>query len=212
MNENNITIKVRLSDEDYHDISIDWSDESFDFKKQLFHQLSAYTGIPIIHQACIDVDNVNLHRCEGLMNAEFKNGDVHEYYGWKFDTKEDAMNALQDGDCFLLHTELKSGVYHPGIYCTYKLVHWDLVSETGCNFHYCHYLGSRPIIERFTELVNSDSLQKAMDEAGLTMEERNRTLINLNIKHFTELKCSAKNLIYPGSGWRIHSDYLRYRG
>uniref|UniRef100_T1KL44 G-protein coupled receptors family 1 profile domain-containing protein n=1 Tax=Tetranychus urticae TaxID=32264 RepID=T1KL44_TETUR len=214
--DNRCSDKIRLSDEDYHDIAIDWSNESFDFRKQLFHQLSAYTGILVIHQEYVSVYNVDDHRCAGIKNAECRNGYGNDYYGWRYDTKERAMRALHDGDCFLLETEMVSDGFYPGIYCMYELVHRDHVSETGCNHRYCHYLGSRPITKKILELINSDYLQKVLDVEGQTVEDRdtiiNRMQLNLNIKHFTELKCSAKILFYPRLGLRIHSNYLRYRG
>uniref|UniRef100_T1KX27 Uncharacterized protein n=1 Tax=Tetranychus urticae TaxID=32264 RepID=T1KX27_TETUR len=202
--------KIRHSDEDYHEITIDWSNESFDFMKQLFHQLSAYTGIPVEHQECVSVHNVNPPLNIGLVNAEVNNGRGLEFYAWETDTKERAMRCFHDGDCFLLQTTMISYGLHPGICCTYELVHRDLVSEVGCNLHYCHYLGIRAITKRISELVSSDYIQKILSVERETDEDRKRVLLNLNIYHLEEVNCSAVVSVYPYLGFQ--NNYLRYRG
>ncbi len=44
---NKVTIKMKLSDEDYHDIVLDWSDESCEYKQQLFMRKVRLFNYPI---------------------------------------------------------------------------------------------------------------------------------------------------------------------
>ncbi|XP_015791100.1 uncharacterized protein LOC107367862 [Tetranychus urticae] len=209
-----ITIKMRHSDEDYHEITIDWSNESFDYRKQLFHQLSAYTGIPVEHNLYVNV-NRDLHQSDGLLNTEWKDGSFNVGYAWQYDTKEHAMNAFRDGDCFLFTTQLFAD--DNGMYCEYDLQHQSLINETGCDRNYCYYLGRRSFTERVSELLKSDELRKICDENGLKLyvqpAEFLRMNLNLNIAHLTHPVCTAGISALPGL-YRFNANhmYLRYRG
>uniref|UniRef100_T1KX23 Uncharacterized protein n=1 Tax=Tetranychus urticae TaxID=32264 RepID=T1KX23_TETUR len=213
-NSDKITIKVRLSDEDYHDIKIDWSNESFDYRKQLFHQLSAYTGIPVEHQEYVAVSRAFRH-AHGLINTEWKDGIFNEGWNWEYDSKERAMNAFHDGDCFLFRTQLFAA--DTGLFCRYDLQHQSLVNETGCDRNYCYYLGRRSFTERVSELLKSDEMRKICDENGLRVGEQpdefRRMNLNLNIAHLTHPVCTGLILAWPGL-FRFDANhmYLRYRG
>ncbi|XP_015791342.1 uncharacterized protein LOC107368073 [Tetranychus urticae] len=211
-----ITIKIRHSDEDYHDITIDWSNEIFDYRKQLFHQLSAYTGIPVEHQHYVSVDRTFRHG-HGLLNMEWKDGTYHESWDWVYDSKERAMNAFNDGDCFLFRTLLFAEDI--GLGCRYDLQHQSLVNETGCERNYCYYLGRRSFTKRVSELLKSDELRKICDENalkyGVQPAEFLRMNLNLNIAHLTNPVCTARILAWPDSlAFRFDANYmyLRYRG
>uniref|UniRef100_T1KX44 Uncharacterized protein n=1 Tax=Tetranychus urticae TaxID=32264 RepID=T1KX44_TETUR len=209
-----ITIKIRHSDEDYHDITIDWSNESFDYRKQLFHQLAAYTGIPVEHQECVDVQHAS-NRSGDLLNTEFKDGIFNEVWDWEYDSKELAMNAFHDGDCFLFRTRIFTAEF--GLFCRYTLQHQSLVNGTGCERYYCHYLARRSFTKRVSELLKSDELRKICDENGLRVREQpdefRRMNLNLNIAHLTEPVCTAKISAWPDI-YRFDANhmYLRYRG
>ncbi|XP_015791329.1 uncharacterized protein LOC107368055 [Tetranychus urticae] len=210
-NSDKITIKVRHWDEDYHDITIDWSNESFDYRKQVFHQLSAFTGIPVKYQVRVGVTNVGIS--VNLGNPEF--GD-EEGRGHLFpDEKEEAMEQIQDGACYLLETDIFTCYpTYPSIFCSYHLAHRDLVNENGCNLYYCHSLGSRFFTKKFSKLIKSEHLQTLLDPrvAGQARETLTRIKLNLNIEHITRLECnryfeSLGHFDYPFSNY-----YLRYRG
>uniref|UniRef100_T1KX47 Uncharacterized protein n=1 Tax=Tetranychus urticae TaxID=32264 RepID=T1KX47_TETUR len=161
MNENNSNTpdKMRHSDEDYHDITIDWSNESFDYRNQLFHQLAAYTGIPVEYQLLIDVQNPYLpttgfgHLNPGIIKQRVREYDVNKEY---------AMESLYDGDCYFLTTELMSFHDDPSIFCCFYLLHSDLVNENGCNPDYCHHLGSRLFSNKLSQFIKSEHLQKLL--------------------------------------------------
>uniref|UniRef100_T1KX46 Uncharacterized protein n=1 Tax=Tetranychus urticae TaxID=32264 RepID=T1KX46_TETUR len=215
MNEDNSNTsdKMRHSDEDYHEITIDWSNESFDYRKQLFHQLSAYTGIPVEHQMYIEVNN-EFNRSGGLQNTEWKDTSYIAVYGWQYDTKEHAMNTFHDGDCFLLKTRILVEDGDNGISCDYVLSHASLVNAAECNRHYCHYLGSRYFTKKFAELMKSNELQTILSQGGgPSLEELHRMQLNLNIANLMNLKCTAVISAYPVLR-RFNFDrlYLRYRG
>uniref|UniRef100_T1KX28 Uncharacterized protein n=1 Tax=Tetranychus urticae TaxID=32264 RepID=T1KX28_TETUR len=204
--------KIRHSDEDYHDITIDWSNESFDYRKQLFHQLSAFTGIPVEHQEYVSVNNALL-RIGGLLNTEWKDKTHMVGYAWQYDTKERAMNTFHDGDCFLFRTKLFGD--DAGFGCRYELWHQSLVNETECNRHYCHYLGRRSFTEKLSELMKSDKLQKIFNESVLQFSRQpeilKRVRLNLNINHLTYPLCTAVASEWPNL-LRFNANYLRYRG
>ncbi|XP_015782592.1 uncharacterized protein LOC107360444 isoform X2 [Tetranychus urticae] len=192
MNENNnntsnkITIKVRHSDEDYHEITIDWANESFDYRKQLFHQLSAFTGIPFKYQALSLPDD-----------------------------KELAMEQIQDGACYFFKTYLGLFYPNlASIFCFYQLIHRDLVNENDCNFYYCHSLGSRFFTKKFSEIIKSEHLQTLLDRrgAGQTWENLTRIKLNLNIEHLTVLSCHRHFESLGRFEFRFSDYYLRYRG
>ncbi|XP_015794423.2 uncharacterized protein LOC107370991 [Tetranychus urticae] len=219
MNENNnsdkITIKVRHSDEDYHDITIDWSNESFDYRKQVLHQLSAFTGIPVKYQAYVAVTGVGLTSVD-LGNPEF--GD-EEGLGYTLpDKKEDAMEYIQDGACYLFKTNLfidqKYAPTDPSIICAYMLTHRDLVNENGCNFYYCQHRGSRFFTQKFSEVIKSEHLQTLLDARveGQTQETLTRIKLNLNIEHLTRLDCLRSFESHGPINYPFPDYYLRYRG
>ncbi|XP_015791268.1 uncharacterized protein LOC107368007 [Tetranychus urticae] len=193
-NSDKITIKVRHSDEDYHDITIDWSNESFDYRKQLFHQLSAYTGIPIKQQSDVHVVHVNHQRNASMLNAEHdETGFFNAHYAWQYDTKELAMSVFHDGDCFLLETLMHVDDIVPGINCAYKLVHRDVANESGCNLKYCHDLGRRSFTRKILEIIKADQSKPILDPMvnGQTEEERKRIRLALYDDHLKGIKTIA---------------------
>ncbi|XP_025016242.1 uncharacterized protein LOC112538663 isoform X1 [Tetranychus urticae] len=213
-NENNnntsdkITIKVRHSDENYHEITIDWANESFDYRKQLFHQLSAFTGIPFKYQAYVFV-KANERISFDLHNIEF-----YDELSLP-DDKELAMEQIQDGACYFFKTYL--GLFYPNlasIFCFYQLIHRDLVNENDCNFYYCHSLGSRFFTKKFSEIIKSEHLQTFLDRRreGQTWETLTRIKLNLNIEHLTGLICRRYFESFGQFEFRFSDYYLRYRG
>ncbi|XP_025017834.1 uncharacterized protein LOC112539488 [Tetranychus urticae] len=190
-NSDKITIKVRHSDEDYHDITIDWSNESFDYRKQLFHQLSAYTGIPIKQQDHVGVQHVNPYHNAGLLNAEYdQTGLLNARWNWQYDTKELAMRAFDDGDCFLLETKMQVNDIVPGISCSYQLVHRDVANESRCNLKYCHYLGRRSFTRKISEIIKSFQSQPILHPMvyGQGEEGRKHSRLAVYDGHLREIK------------------------
>ncbi|XP_015791316.1 uncharacterized protein LOC107368048 isoform X1 [Tetranychus urticae] len=181
-NSDKITIKIRHSDEYYHEITIDWSNESFDYRKQLFHQLSAYTGIPIKQQMSLFVRNEQPRLGVELVNTECADWNT------RLVTKEHAMSVFQDGDCFLLETLMyKNGA--PNISCVYRLVHRDVATEFGCNLDYCHYLCRRSFSRRISEIIKAYQSQHILDPMahGQTEEERQRSKEAVYDDHYREI-------------------------
>ncbi|XP_025017835.1 uncharacterized protein LOC107368085 [Tetranychus urticae] len=204
-NSDKVTIKVKLSDEDYHDISIDWSNESFDYRKQLFHQLAAYTGIPIPYICHVWVNSLN--GTNPITNMEFETTYDFDIRG---EPKEYAMSALNDGDCFLLYSELEFGFHFDssGLCSILHLVHQDFVDETECNSQYCHYLGSRAFINIFAGKIKSDYLRSVLEPDFVFRTNSNRfssEFLNLQIINLLDLHCSSRPPFY-------RARYLRNRG
>uniref|UniRef100_T1KWZ2 Uncharacterized protein n=1 Tax=Tetranychus urticae TaxID=32264 RepID=T1KWZ2_TETUR len=189
--ENSNSDKIRHSDEDYHEITIDWSNESFDYRKQLFHQLSAYTGVLNEQQECVKVDNVNGKH--SLVNLEFRNGMLVELsLALRFDTKESAMKYFQDGDCFLIETIMNVNGWGYGISCKHRLVHRDLANESGCNPEYCQYLGRRSFTRKISEIIKAEYSQPILDPMDRqARRERNTVRENLHFDHYQEMKSMA---------------------
>ncbi|XP_015791323.1 uncharacterized protein LOC107368053 [Tetranychus urticae] len=212
-NPDKITIKVRHSDEDYHEITIDWSNESFDYRKQLFHQLSAYTGIPVEHQEYVGVEHGS-NRSGGLTNTEFKDGRYNAGYDWQYwqyESKERTRNTFQDGDCFLFRTRIFAD--GSGLICRYELSHQSLVNAAECNRHYCHYLGRRYFTKKFAVYIKSNELQTISSQRVQSLEELHRVQLSLNIVHIMEPVCTGRILAWPDHfPFHVNQMYLRYRG
>uniref|UniRef100_T1KNQ7 Uncharacterized protein n=1 Tax=Tetranychus urticae TaxID=32264 RepID=T1KNQ7_TETUR len=94
MSENKTTIKVKLGDEDYYDIVIDWTDYRYKYHQQIYDQLAVYTGIPHFFMCSSFITNrgstmmmSNVHR---LWRAQARNESVRFF-----------RRRVHDGDFYL---------------------------------------------------------------------------------------------------------------
>ncbi|XP_015795299.1 uncharacterized protein LOC107371639 [Tetranychus urticae] len=146
-----VTIKVKLADEGYHDLVIDWSDRSGKYKgKRVIDQLSTIIGIPshYIGAAYINFTHNNL--------VEIFDKDLDERNQNEF-TKENCLGILNDDfDCFAITTEL--------IFCRFEfdlcicLESRLLVNDNDCTGNYCHYSNTRAFINRQVAIATNSEL------------------------------------------------------
>ncbi|XP_025017795.1 uncharacterized protein LOC107367800 [Tetranychus urticae] len=160
-----VTIKVKLADEEYHDIVIDWSERSGKYKgKQVIDQLSTIIGIPS-HYICdvyIHLPHDNWVEVENIEHKDFN----PERFGEDFNdreqilfTKASCLGILNNGDCFVITTEL--------IFCDFEfnfsicLESRLLVNDNDCTGNYCHYSNTRAFINRQVAIaINSELVMK----------------------------------------------------
>ncbi|XP_025017860.1 uncharacterized protein LOC112539502 [Tetranychus urticae] len=202
-NSDKITIKVKIPGEDYHVISIDWSNESLDFRRQIFQQLAVYTGIPVEYSEIIWV-NRHPMRSITIKNRQFNEVYIDDRLPDE-DSQENLMNYFHDGDFFMLNTYLIPG--DNGLYNVYIITNINLIDETGFTHYNCPYLASRAINDRIAKLIKSHYIQSNM-EGWVRRGEFERIQLDLNFKQYFLLNCSE----WPGENIPFELPYLRNRG
>ncbi|XP_015788829.1 uncharacterized protein LOC107365773 isoform X2 [Tetranychus urticae] len=210
MSENKTTLKVKLSGEDYHDIVIDWEDETCEYNQQIYQQLAAYTGIPIFYIK-------NSYILPGNFNIPF--GLENTDYLWRFtrpptvfDVNERNRSRFNDGDCFNLRC------------CTYickdqdqlfdfavDLMASSYCNDNGCNIFWCQHRNTRAYLDKMIGIVKNTELQKKI-KAQLPVQftqasdEYKQLLTDYNIRQQLHGRC-----IYT-SGPRKCRFYAPHRG
>ncbi|XP_015788830.1 uncharacterized protein LOC107365773 isoform X3 [Tetranychus urticae] len=207
MSENNKTsIKVKLSGEDYHDIVIDWTDETCEFHQQIFQQLAAYTGIPILYISCSFIEteesSLLLNNTNCLWRDSIRN-----------DTKETVRSRFNDGDCFNLRFCVWLSSDHDHLFA----VHVDLISSRNshgneCNRSWCQHTNTRVYLDKIIGILTNSELQKkikAQRPAGRFIDNFNEwmnVLANFDIKQYLYAFCTLNQV-------RQHfRPYLPHRG
>ncbi|XP_015791114.1 uncharacterized protein LOC107367874 [Tetranychus urticae] len=171
-----VTIKVKVEDEGYHDIVIDWSDGSFPYKdQQVINQLASIIGIPVeyIFMALLIYAP---HNHFDLRNIEHRSFDPRL---WDIDaddpevfdeddnalmpchfTREKCLGRLNDGDRFVMSTDLYLG--SDGCFSLHLWLYsldCELYNENNCTHHYCHYSSTRTFIDRKVSVATNTELQ-----------------------------------------------------
>uniref|UniRef100_T1KY94 Uncharacterized protein n=1 Tax=Tetranychus urticae TaxID=32264 RepID=T1KY94_TETUR len=221
-------------DEGYHDIVIDWSDGSSPYKdQQVIKQLSSIIGMP-----------VELIRLTGLVYAPNNHFDLHNIEHKSFDprfyehdepdenapdlmpcnfTKENCLGRLNDGDRFVLRTDLTLWVdvcFSLDIYL-YSL-DCEFYNENNCTQYYCHYSNTRNFIDRKVSVATNTELHNILraryaemppivdvDSALENRSRRIRILRELDIKaFFWGQQCISSSRYHD----RHESPYSRTRG
>ncbi|XP_015791060.1 uncharacterized protein LOC107367825 [Tetranychus urticae] len=169
-----VTIKVKVADEGYHDIVIDWSDERFPYKdQQVINQLSTIIGIPVelIRMTILDYAPLNYF---DLRNIEHKSFDPRFYEDDAPDedepdfmpcnfTRENCLGRLNDGDRFVLRSYLNwklDGCFD----ITIDLYSLDseFYNENNCTDNYCHYSNTRTFIDRKVSVARNTELHNIL--------------------------------------------------
>ncbi|XP_015788916.1 uncharacterized protein LOC107365859 isoform X2 [Tetranychus urticae] len=191
MSENNkTTIKVKLSDEDYHDIVIDWADETCEYHQQIFQQLVAYTGIPILYINCSiilkDESAILMENTNRLWRAEILNH-----------TEETVRSRLNDGDCFTLHfdVDLVSGYDH--LFDTnVNLIDSSDSHGNECKQFWCQHQSTRVYLDKIIGTLTNSELQKKIkaelpaERYSVDGDEWMKLMVNFNIKQYLGGYCT----------------------
>ncbi|XP_015788917.1 uncharacterized protein LOC107365860 [Tetranychus urticae] len=206
MSENNkTTIKVKLSGEDYHDIVIDWTEETCEYHQQIYQQLAVYTGIPILYISCSFIANGEsffwLRNTNRLLRYEARN-----------DSKETVKSKFNDGDCFTLRFCVGILSDHEHLFD----VNVDLIDSrnshgSACKQFWCKHQSTRVYLDKIIGILTNSELQKQI-KAVLPVErysdngdEWSKLLVNFNIKQYCYGFCTRVG----GQRWR---PYLPHRG
>ncbi|XP_015789082.1 uncharacterized protein LOC107366019 [Tetranychus urticae] len=163
MSENKITIKVKLSGEDYHDIVIDWTDETCEYHQQLYKQLAAYTGIPIFY-----IRNSYISKNNFTMPFWLENTD----YSWRFTrpptvfdknerNTEKCRSQFNDGDCFTLRICVRiCGDQDQLFDFAVDLIGSNDSHGNECSVLWCQHTNTRAVLDKMIRIVTNLELQK----------------------------------------------------
>ncbi|XP_015791032.1 uncharacterized protein LOC107367799 [Tetranychus urticae] len=226
-----VTIKVKVENDGYHDIVIDWSDGSSPYKdQQVINQLSTIIGIPVeliwlTWLVYAPNNHFDLHNIEHKsFNPRFYEHDAPDEdepdlmpY---FFTRENCLGRLNDGDRFVLQTALgwdRDACLNLWIYL-YSL-DCELYNENNCTDNYCHYSNTRAFIDRRVSVATNTELQMILRARyaelptildGASSLERRRILRELDIKAFFwgQHFCISRSRFHDRHG----SPYSRTRG
>ncbi|XP_015791052.1 uncharacterized protein LOC107367819 [Tetranychus urticae] len=234
-NLDKVTIKVKVEDEGYHDIVIDWSDGSSPYKdQQVINQLSTIIGIPVelIWMTILDYAPLNYFDLQNIEHRSFDpwfyehdapDENEPDFMPCNF-TRENCLGRLNDGDRFVLRTDLTlwvDGCFSLDIYL-YSL-DCELYNENNCTQNYCHYSNTRAFIDRRISVVRNTELHNILRaryaelppsvDLASSLEnssQRRRILRELGVKvFFWGQRCS---FWFSRRHHRHNSPYSRTRG
>ncbi|XP_015788837.1 uncharacterized protein LOC107365781 [Tetranychus urticae] len=207
-----VTIKMRPSDEDYQDITIDWSDESCEHKQQLFfRKIASFIGLPAKYLSSIYINHtttlIPLYNTES--NFQYDPPRVNDTF-WR---------SLNDGDCFLLRSWLRL-IDHE---CLFDL-HIDIFSAqredihpTQCTLLYCQTINSRSYLNKRKEIILNSAIfpqiRAGFPEQRLGLPDEDlwkKTLVNFNIRQYFNPACCR--VLFGGVNDRHEREYLPHRG
>ncbi|XP_015791460.1 uncharacterized protein LOC107368193 [Tetranychus urticae] len=156
-NSDKVTIRVKISDDDYQDIHFDWSKvHTHDVDKSIFEQLSAFTGIKTEAVRCMGLRNLGPQMSTNISNPIFNKPGFHRYPYSPHDRSDPELISMRDGDCYRLYAYTRFDFDLTCICVMYTLLHQDLVDETECNINFCLQKGSRVFLDKLAKVVNSD--------------------------------------------------------
>ncbi|XP_015791115.1 uncharacterized protein LOC107367875 [Tetranychus urticae] len=172
-NLNKVTIKVKVENEGYHDIVIDWSDERFPYKdQQVINQLSTIIGIPVelIRLTWLVYAPNNHFHLRNIENKSFNprffepvepDEDDLDIMPYLF-TRENCLGRLNDGDRFVLssYLEPEGNCFDMSIWL-YSL-DCELYNENNCTENYCHYSNTRAFIDRKLSVATNTELHNIL--------------------------------------------------
>ncbi|XP_015786285.1 uncharacterized protein LOC107363565 [Tetranychus urticae] len=215
-----VTIKVKILEEEYHEITIDWSDGQTALQRQqsVFRKLQSITGIPIEYSYflifAIPEERVGW---SVFYNSDFK----LKSHGTLTDddrfNKEKVMSIIENGDEFIICSDLRcSDDKH--LYCFYTLIHTDFLDETDCSEAICHHKESRAFTNRRAQLVADEALNGQLNcllpnnRSGNEREWVN-IYLRLNIYQFIVAVCKQHEPFrQENSGFMLEQGDSRARG
>uniref|UniRef100_T1KL46 Uncharacterized protein n=1 Tax=Tetranychus urticae TaxID=32264 RepID=T1KL46_TETUR len=219
MSENNdksskITIKVKLIDEDYQNITIDWSDESCENKQQLFLQkIASFIGLPVGYIRSVKIYTPTQNNSLYNQENHLRNSPISELLT-PIPVNETFNQSLNDGDCFFL-LALLGLINHECFFdfqiCLYN-PEMEGISAIQCDRFICHYTVTRLWLNKRKKIIlNSELMAKI--RAGFPEQrysydgdEWAKTLVNFNIRQYYTPCCRLMMGIFPQ-----RSLYLRHR-
>ncbi|XP_015781820.1 uncharacterized protein LOC107359767 [Tetranychus urticae] len=137
-----ITIKIKVGGEDYHDLSIDWSDRE-DVGRQIFPQLASIIGIPIYKMNYLVIQCYpDSDRDEFFRN---KRNTPNEYYDFN------RLKILNDGDCYALGMYFEN--HEPPFHVNLELYNRSNFDENRCTAWYCPHINGRDFLNRRVEII-----------------------------------------------------------
>ncbi|XP_015791116.1 uncharacterized protein LOC107367876 [Tetranychus urticae] len=209
-----VTIKVKVANEGYHDLVIDWSSGESK-RKQVFDQLSTIIGIPTRYingaymylgvDDCIVVENYECRK----FNPEMSDDDCEER------TEPVFLRRLNDGDCFAACIRI---IFSRNfVEVTVYLYIRGLFNDNYCTTHYCTSK-NRAFINRQAAIASNSELRMKIQskfaeiprEIHPNMEIilRIEILRDFNILPFIDASWCHLHYLYIG----FINPYLRTRG
>ncbi|XP_025017395.1 uncharacterized protein LOC112539256 [Tetranychus urticae] len=156
-----VTIKVKLSDEDYHDIVLDWSDESCEYKQQLFmRKLASFTRVPIEYFTSVIVSHEQDTRI--FHNQETK----YRIDMFKPVENETFMSIFSDGDCFCLNTIFFWSNLDNGLVIQFELESSDRANVSQCSRFWCQYTSTRSLMDKRVKILTNSELNAKLNAAS----------------------------------------------
>ncbi|XP_025017407.1 uncharacterized protein LOC107366024 [Tetranychus urticae] len=184
-----VTIKLKItSDEDYQDVTIDWSDESCELKQLLLiRKIADSIGLPAQYIRFVSLNNTTdvfpLSNTESNFCATYSGPALVDHTFWQ---------SINDGDCFYLRSFLGL-INHE---CLFDLIvglfsaEPEYIHPTECSRFYCQIINSRSWLDKKKEIIlNSEIFPKIRaalpDEPwGIHGNGRLSTLVNFNIRQY----------------------------
>ncbi|XP_015788760.1 uncharacterized protein LOC107365719 [Tetranychus urticae] len=211
-NSSKITIKVKLMDEDYQDITIDWSDESCENKQQLFNRkIASFIGLPVEYIRWVFIftqtQNVFVSNRDYLFRQYFNTITEHG--------NETLSQSLNDGDRFFLIAGFGLIDHECCFDFQISLYNAEMegINAIQCDRLICHHISTRLWLNKrkkiilYTELMAKIRAgfpeQRYLDDS----DEWAKTLVNFNIRQYYSPCCHLRMGIFP----QKHL-YLRHRG
>ena len=215
-----VTIKVKILNEEYHKITIDWSDGQTALQRQqsVFRKLQSITGIPIEYSYflifAIPEERVGW---SVFYNSDFK---LQRHLTLTDDTRfsrKKVMSMIENGDEFIICSDLRcSDDKH--LYCFYTLIHTNFLDETDCSEAICHHKESRAFTNRRAQLVADETMNGRLNSllpnnrSGNEREWVN-TYLHLNIYQFIVSACKHHDSFrQENSGYRLEQGNSRACG
>ncbi|XP_015788898.1 uncharacterized protein LOC107365842 [Tetranychus urticae] len=152
-----VTIKMKLSDEDYHDIVLDWSDESCEYKQQLFmRKLASYTRVPIEYFTCV----ILFH---GRDTHIFHNQETKYRIGMIEPENETFMSIFNDGNCFCVYTAFCWSDQDNGFVIRFELATPDVANVSQCDWFWCQYTSTRGLMDKRIKILKNSELNAKLN-------------------------------------------------
>ncbi|XP_015789129.1 uncharacterized protein LOC107366070 [Tetranychus urticae] len=214
---NILNIKVKMfDDKEYFNIRIDWSDVECKTKQQqVFHQLAAFTGIPVKYTMSLTfkTNRPNTDRLVSYSNIEMNPTGLRlAHSGYDYFNRNVFESVIHEGDRFILDTYMACS-YDKHLYISYFLIDENLSSEKGCTRFLCRHKTSRAFTMAKMKLITSEKMAEQLQtmlvnpEANLPWPELwDDAFIDLNIAQYRNPLCIFTEVYYRPQL------YLRMRG
>ncbi|XP_015788426.1 uncharacterized protein LOC107365448 [Tetranychus urticae] len=214
-NSDKTIFKVKFLGE-YHDVVIDWSDESHEYKQvQLFKQLESITGIAnkYICQVDLEADNQDPFLTE--------NPDSEYFYSIVLPndfTKDRIYNQyIHDDEILVLryHPVYDSRRVDNYLFCYYELTNENMIREGVCSMYgrYCPHLQSKTVFNKVKYVFSDEFQSKIIDRIGSSNSSPvERFLMEFNVQQYFRFICTETLRRWPMRFRQRFALYLRNRG